>query len=82
MTGLMLLICHENQLEVSSFLPPGAHPPDLSPQQLELPRCRVSGNLGRALGVVLGCLIGMFPLLFIGQNILTAPCFLPLATYS
>ena len=28
--------------------------------------CRIANNLGRALGVVFGCLLGMFPLLFIG----------------
>jgi len=46
----------------------GATPPDLTSDQLELTRCRVAGNLGRALGVVLGCILGMFPLLFIDTS--------------
>merc|ERR1719347_2490692 len=49
----------------------GAYPPDLSPDQLEMASSRVAGNIGRAFGVALGCLIGMFPLLFIdsGTNV-------------
>jgi len=43
----------------------GARPPDLSAEQLEMTSCRVSANLGRALGVFVGCLLGMFPLLFL-----------------
>jgi len=43
----------------------GATPPDLSSEQLEMTSSRVANNLGRALGVVFGCLLGMFPLLFI-----------------
>jgi len=46
----------------------GAHAPDLSPSQLEMTSCRVAGNVGRAFGVVLGCIIGMFPLLFIDPS--------------
>ena len=58
----------------------GARPPDLSAEQLEMRSSRVAANLGRALGVFVGCVIGsgtfsslltdgyvlgMFPLLFI-----------------
>lgn len=43
----------------------GAHPPDLTPEQLEMSSSRICGVLGKAVGVVVGCLIGMFPLLFI-----------------
>jgi len=43
----------------------GARPPDLSAAQLELPRSRVCANLGRAVGIVIGCVLGMFPLIFI-----------------
>ena len=42
----------------------GVSPPALSLEQLELKSSRVAANLGRALGVVIGCLLGMFPLLF------------------
>ena len=42
----------------------GAKPPELTRVQLHMTRSRVAANLGRALGVVLGCLIGMIPLLF------------------
>jgi len=47
----------------------GATPPDLSSEQLEMTRCRVANNVGRALGVVLGCILGMFPLLFIDNSL-------------
>merc|ERR1711962_1003867 len=43
----------------------GATPPNLSSEQLEMTSSRVANNLGGALGVVFGCLLGMFPLLFI-----------------
>jgi len=46
----------------------GATPPDLSSEQLEMTSCRIANNLGRALGVVFGCLLGMFPLLFIDSS--------------
>jgi len=46
----------------------GAHPPDLTPEQLEMPVSRICANLGRCLGVMFGCLLGMFPLLFIDTS--------------
>lgn len=46
----------------------GAHPPDLTPEQLEMPGSRICANLGRCLGVAFGCLLGMFPLLFINTS--------------
>merc|ERR1719347_212303 len=46
----------------------GAHPPDLTPEQLEMPSSRICANLGRCLGVAFGCLLGMFPLLFIDTS--------------
>ena len=42
----------------------GARPPDLSAEQLEMRSSRVAANLGRALGVFLGCLIGNIVLLY------------------
>ena len=39
---------------------PGAHPPDLTAEQLEMTRSRVCGMLGRALGIVVGCLLGKY----------------------
>ena len=38
----------------------GASPPELSAEQLELRISRVSANLGRALGVFVGCLLGNY----------------------
>jgi len=46
----------------------GAHPPDLTAEQLEMSVSKMCANLGRALGVVVGCLLGMFPLLFIDTS--------------
>lgn len=42
----------------------GFSPPKLSPIQMDMPCSRNSANLGRVLGVTLGCLLGMCPLLF------------------
>ena len=42
----------------------GAKPPELTRVQLHMTRSRVAANSGRALGVVLGCIIGMIPLIF------------------
>ena len=46
----------------------GASPPNLTLEQLELTSSRIAANGGRALGVALGCVIGMFPLLFYNEN--------------
>ena len=40
----------------------------MSAAQLELWVCKVAANAGRGLGVVVGCLIGMLPLLFIDTS--------------
>ncbi|KAK5644694.1 hypothetical protein RI129_005994 [Pyrocoelia pectoralis] len=42
----------------------GYTPPKLSPIQMEMPISRHSANIGRVIGVTLGCLLGMFPLMF------------------
>jgi len=39
-------------------------PPPLTLEQLDLPRARVAANAGRAVGVAVGCVVGMLPLLF------------------
>ncbi len=43
----------------------GVRPPPLTIEQLELSSARLAANIGRALGVATGCVIGMAPLLFI-----------------
>lgn len=43
----------------------GVHMPELTPAQLEMSSTRWSINLGRAVGITLGCLLGMVPLLFL-----------------
>ncbi|ODM95426.1 Transmembrane protein [Orchesella cincta] len=42
----------------------GIKDPDLTPSQMQSSAVRWACNLGRALGVTIGCLLGMFPLLF------------------
>uniref|UniRef100_A0A914XEW3 Transmembrane protein 65 n=1 Tax=Plectus sambesii TaxID=2011161 RepID=A0A914XEW3_9BILA len=42
----------------------GIRAPALTSDQLHLARVRYTANFGRALGLVVGCIIGMFPLLF------------------
>lgn len=42
----------------------GFSPPKLSPIQMDMSVSRNFANLGRVLGVTVGCLLGMFPLMF------------------
>lgn len=46
----------------------GYQPPKLTPIQLDMPVSRQFGNLGRVIGVTLGCLLGMLPLMFINTE--------------
>ncbi|XP_041423945.1 transmembrane protein 65 isoform X2 [Xenopus laevis] len=38
--------------------------PDLTPKQADMWQTRLSAHLGKAIGVTIGCILGMFPLLF------------------
>ncbi|XP_040287614.1 transmembrane protein 65 isoform X2 [Bufo bufo] len=38
--------------------------PDLTPKQADMRQTRVSAHMGKAIGVAIGCILGMFPLLF------------------
>ncbi|RUS77766.1 hypothetical protein EGW08_014471 [Elysia chlorotica] len=42
----------------------GVRNPHLSPEQVEMRRTKWASNLGKFIGVTIGCLLGMFPLLF------------------
>ncbi|KAF6715455.1 Transmembrane protein 65, partial [Oryzias melastigma] len=42
----------------------GMQIPDLSPKQADMWQTRVSCHTGKAIGVGIGCILGMFPLLF------------------
>ncbi|XP_055550878.1 transmembrane protein 65 isoform X2 [Wyeomyia smithii] len=42
----------------------GVNPPKLSPIQLEMKSSRQAANMGRVIGITIGCLLGMCPLLF------------------
>lgn len=46
----------------------GYQPPKLTPIQLDMPISRHCANLGRVIGVTLGCLLGMIPLLFLPSD--------------
>ena len=43
----------------------GVKSPNCTPTQLEMPSARWVANIGRAVGVIIGCILGMFPLMFI-----------------
>ncbi|XP_040582953.1 transmembrane protein 65-like [Lepeophtheirus salmonis] len=43
-------------------------PPKLSSEQLHSKPFRVASTFGRTVGVIIGCLLGMFPLLFIDDR--------------
>lgn len=42
-------------------------PPALTKEQFEDPRARRRVNWGRIIGLTVGCIIGMFPLLFFDE---------------
>lgn len=46
----------------------GMQGPELTPTQADMWQTRVSSHLGKALGVSIGCLLGMFPLLFLSDD--------------
>ncbi|XP_055372054.1 transmembrane protein 65, partial [Condylostylus longicornis] len=46
----------------------GLKAPDLTPIQMDMKSSRRAGNMGRIFGITAGCLIGMFPLLFIDST--------------
>lgn len=46
----------------------GFQPPKLTPIQLDMPKSRRAANLGRVLGVTIGCLLGMTPLVILHQE--------------
>uniref|UniRef100_A0A915C1W9 Transmembrane protein 65 n=2 Tax=Parascaris univalens TaxID=6257 RepID=A0A915C1W9_PARUN len=58
-------LAHYVEFLVSKF---GLKHPVLTSQQLESSTARSTINLGRAFGLVVGCLVGMFPLLFFDSS--------------
>ncbi|XP_033645436.1 transmembrane protein 65-like isoform X1 [Asterias rubens] len=47
----------------------GVQPKELTPEQAVMRKTRWSAGLGRAVGLAVGCLLGMFPLLFLETRI-------------
>uniref|UniRef100_A0A3Q1E943 Transmembrane protein 65 n=1 Tax=Acanthochromis polyacanthus TaxID=80966 RepID=A0A3Q1E943_9TELE len=41
----------------------GMQVPDLTPKQVDMWQTRLSSHMGKAIGVSIGCILGMFPLL-------------------
>uniref|UniRef100_A0A0N4ZB10 Transmembrane protein 65 n=1 Tax=Parastrongyloides trichosuri TaxID=131310 RepID=A0A0N4ZB10_PARTI len=58
-------LAHYVELLVAKF---GIKHPDLSANQLNSSKGRFISNVARALGLVIGCTIGMFPLLFFDKK--------------
>lgn len=46
----------------------GLQVPDLTPKQADMWQTRLSSHLGKAIGITIGCILGMFPLLFLGDE--------------
>lgn len=42
----------------------GVRSPALLPEQVDMKQTRWASNVGRAVGISIGCILGMFPLLF------------------
>ncbi|XP_033914435.1 transmembrane protein 65 isoform X2 [Acipenser ruthenus] len=46
----------------------GLQIPDLTPKQVDMWQTRLSAHTGKAIGVFIGCVLGMFPLLFLSGD--------------
>ncbi|XP_058474849.1 transmembrane protein 65 [Solea solea] len=46
----------------------GMQGPDLTPKQADMWQTRVSSHMGKAIGVSIGCILGMFPLFFLDDD--------------
>uniref|UniRef100_A0AAV2K4G3 Transmembrane protein 65 n=2 Tax=Knipowitschia caucasica TaxID=637954 RepID=A0AAV2K4G3_KNICA len=46
----------------------GMQGPDLTPAQVDMWQTRLSAHLAKAIGVCIGCLLGMFPLFFLHDD--------------
>uniref|UniRef100_A0A3Q0S189 Transmembrane protein 65 n=1 Tax=Amphilophus citrinellus TaxID=61819 RepID=A0A3Q0S189_AMPCI len=46
----------------------GMQVPDLTPKQVDMWQTRLSSHMGKAIGVSIGCILGMFPLLFLSDS--------------
>ncbi|XP_077599342.1 transmembrane protein 65-like [Stigmatopora nigra] len=46
----------------------GMQVPELTPKQVDMWQTRLSAHTGKAIGVVIGCILGMFPLFFISDD--------------
>lgn len=46
----------------------GMQVPDLTPKQVDMWQTRLSSHMGKAIGVSIGCILGMFPLLFLSDD--------------
>ncbi|KAM4550281.1 transmembrane protein 65 [Fundulus diaphanus] len=46
----------------------GMQVPDLSPKQVDMWQTRLSSHMGKAIGITIGCILGMFPLFFLSDD--------------
>ncbi|KAG8004834.1 Transmembrane protein 65 [Nibea albiflora] len=46
----------------------GMQGPDLTPKQVDMWQTRLSSHMGKGIGVSIGCILGMFPLFFLGDD--------------
>ncbi|XP_016359528.1 transmembrane protein 65 isoform X1 [Sinocyclocheilus anshuiensis] len=46
----------------------GMQIPDLTPKQVDMWQTRVTSHMGKAIGITIGCILGMFPLLFLSDD--------------
>ncbi|XP_059205860.1 transmembrane protein 65 [Centropristis striata] len=46
----------------------GMQSPDLTPKQADMWQTRLSCHMGKGIGITIGCILGMFPLLFLSDD--------------
>ena len=54
----------------------GLSTPDISPKQSDMMVTRLAAAIGRTIGIVLGCILGMVPLMFLSHKGKTGDSFL------
>ncbi|XP_023815975.1 transmembrane protein 65-like [Oryzias latipes] len=62
--GISTMACYVEAL--ASKL--GMQVPDLTPKQVDMWQTRLSSHMGKAIGVSIGCILGMFPLFFLSDD--------------
>uniref|UniRef100_H2L4U2 Transmembrane protein 65 n=1 Tax=Oryzias latipes TaxID=8090 RepID=H2L4U2_ORYLA len=71
--GISTMACKNRLLLLAGYVEAlasklGMQVPDLTPKQVDMWQTRLSSHMGKAIGVSIGCILGMFPLFFLSDD--------------